>query len=48
MEHGTVGLVGQWWPAQIDPADVGSEVLAKTVVAARARLLEALDLSSLS
>lgn len=41
-------VVGQWWPEQIDPADVGSQVLAATVVKARARLLDALDLSELA
>lgn len=41
-------VVAQYWPEQIDPADVGGEMLATTVIAARARLLEALDLSALS
>lgn len=41
-------VVRQWWPEQIDPADVGSESLAQTVIAARARLLDALDLSELA
>jgi succinylarginine dihydrolase len=41
-------VVGQWWPEQIDPADVGNQTLATTVITARARLLEALDLSALS
>ncbi|MXO72026.1 N-succinylarginine dihydrolase [Alteraurantiacibacter buctensis] len=41
-------VVARYWPEQIDTADVGSEALATTVIAARARLLEALDLSALS
>jgi succinylarginine dihydrolase len=41
-------VVGQWWPEQIDPTDVGNEALARSVVNARARLLEALDLSALA
>ncbi|MES2700630.1 MAG: N-succinylarginine dihydrolase [Pseudomonadota bacterium] len=40
-------VVSQWWPEQIDAADVGSESLAVGVVKARARLLEALDLAEL-
>ncbi|MBD2841270.1 N-succinylarginine dihydrolase [Erythrobacter rubeus] len=35
------------YPEQIDPADIGSETLAKTVVAARAALLAALDVREL-
>lgn len=35
------------WPEQIDPADVGSETLARTVIAARLSLLETLDLTEL-
>ncbi|MEM7664807.1 MAG: N-succinylarginine dihydrolase [Pseudomonadota bacterium] len=35
------------WPEQIDPADLGSESLANSVIAARAALLTALDLSQL-
>ena len=35
------------WPEQIDPADLGSEALAGTVVAARQALLAALDLGEL-
>ncbi|MEM8539914.1 MAG: N-succinylarginine dihydrolase [Pseudomonadota bacterium] len=35
------------WPEQINPADLGSESLAKTVVAARYALLDALDLTQL-
>ena len=40
-------VLSQYWPEQIDPADIGSETLAKTVIAARAALLAALDLSQL-
>ena len=35
------------WPEQIDPADLGSEILADSVIAARLALLEALDLQEL-
>ncbi|MEO1048920.1 MAG: N-succinylarginine dihydrolase, partial [Pseudomonadota bacterium] len=35
------------WPEQIDPTDIGSESLEKTVVAARYALLDALDLTQL-
>ncbi len=35
------------WPEQIDPADLGSESLAQSIVAARAALLDALDLGLL-
>ena len=35
------------WPEQIDPADLGSEALARAVRAARASLLETLELSGL-
>lgn len=35
------------WPEQIDPADIGSDTLAATVVAARNALLGALDLTKL-
>ena len=35
------------WPEQIDPADIGNPSLARTVVAARSSLLEALDLQEL-
>jgi len=40
-------VIGETWPAQIDPADIGSEILAKDVVAARQALLDALELSEL-
>lgn len=35
------------WPEQIDPADIGAQTLAKSVVAARNALLDALDLTKL-
>ena len=35
------------WPEQIDPADLGSQVLADSVIAARLALLAALDLAEL-
>ncbi|HSM53865.1 MAG TPA: N-succinylarginine dihydrolase [Erythrobacter sp.] len=35
------------WPEQIDPADLGSEVLKNSVTSARYALLEALDLTEL-
>ncbi len=39
--------IATYWPEQIDPADLGSESLARTVQAARARLLEVLLLNKL-
>jgi len=36
------------WPEQIDPADLGSDALARTVVAARNALLARLDLEQLA
>jgi succinylarginine dihydrolase len=41
-------LIAKAWPEQIDPADIGSESLASSVIAARAALLDALDLSALA
>lgn len=41
-------IVGEWWPEQIDPADVGSHALAKTVTGARKALLDVLDLGELA
>lgn len=41
-------VVAQMWPEQIDPADVGSESLAKTVVEAREALLGVLSLDELA
>ncbi|GIX20582.1 N-succinylarginine dihydrolase [Erythrobacter cryptus] len=35
------------WPEQIDPSDIGTEPLARSVIAARQALLEALDLAAL-
>jgi len=40
-------VIGETWPEQIDPADLGSEALAKSVVNARYALLAALDLAQL-
>ena len=40
-------VIGEHWPEQIDPADLGSESLASDVVAARQALLGALDLGEL-
>lgn len=39
--------IARHWPEQIDPADVGDEALARSVRAARASLLETLELSGL-
>ena len=41
-------LIAKAWPEQIDPADIGRDSLASTVIAARAALLDALDLSALA
>lgn len=41
-------LIAQAWPEQIDPADVGRDSLASSVIAARAALLDALELSVLA
>ena len=40
-------VIAARWPAQIDPADLGSEVLANSAIAARLALLEALGLGEL-
>jgi succinylarginine dihydrolase len=40
-------VVAAHWPQQIDPADLGNETLARQVVAARAALLEKLELAEL-
>lgn len=40
-------VVRQFWPEQIDPRDIGSESLTGTVVDARGRLLDALELAQL-
>jgi len=41
-------IVKKYWPEQIDPADLGSDDLADAVIAARDRLLDALDLAELA
>lgn len=41
-------VVAQIWPEQIDPADIGSDALARSVIEARHALLDALDLSELA
>ena len=41
-------VVQQHWPEQINPADIGNDSLAATVIAARNALLEALDLAELA
>jgi len=40
-------VIAAHWPEQIDPADIGSDSLAASVIAARLALLEALDLTEL-
>ena len=40
-------VIGANWPEQIDPADLGSEKLGNSVIAARKALLDALDLTKL-
>lgn len=40
-------IVTAAWPLQIDPADLGHEALARDVIAARAELLDVLDLGEL-
>lgn len=41
------GVIAAHWPEQIDPADIGSEALANSAIAARLALLEALALTEL-
>jgi succinylarginine dihydrolase len=41
-------VIAAHWPEQIAPADLGSQALAATVMAARTALLETLDLSELA
>jgi succinylarginine dihydrolase len=41
-------VVAQYWPEQIDPADLGQDSLAATVRKARAALLDLLDLGVLT
>ena len=40
-------VIAAHWPEQIDPGEIGSETLARSVTAARAALLDALDLGEL-
>lgn len=42
------GIVGEFWPEQIDTADLGSASLANSVIDARDRLLAALGLGELA
>ena len=41
-------VIARAWPEQIDPADVGSEMLGRAVIAARRELLSVLSLDSLA
>ena len=41
-------VVAEHWPEQIDPADIGSDSLARSVIDARRALLDALELSELA
>ena len=41
-------VVSHHWPEQIDPADLGSPTLTQSIVAARAALLQALDLAEVT
>lgn len=41
-------VVARQWPEQIDPADLGSDALSGSVIAARAALLDALGLAELT
>ncbi|MEM7702260.1 MAG: N-succinylarginine dihydrolase [Pseudomonadota bacterium] len=41
-------VISETWPEQIDPSDLGSDDLAKSIVTARYALLNALDLTQLS
>ena len=41
-------IVAQYWPEQIDPGEIGSPALARDIVAARAALLQQLDLAELN
>jgi succinylarginine dihydrolase len=40
-------VIAAHWPEQIDPSDLGSQILADSVIAARLALLAALDLAEL-
>lgn len=48
QEDAIIRVVEEWWPEQIDPADLGSSTLESEVVQARIKLLEALDLAELA
>jgi len=41
-------VIAAHWPEQIDPGEIGSNTLAKTITAARAALLDTLDLPELA
>jgi succinylarginine dihydrolase len=41
-------VIGRHWPDRIDPADLGDTALARTVIAAREALLDALNLNALA
>ncbi len=41
-------VIAQTWPEQIDPADIGNEALAKTVIESREALLAVLSLDELA
>jgi succinylarginine dihydrolase len=40
-------VIAQHWPEQIDPTDIGSDALARSVIGARDELLSALGISEL-
>ncbi|MCR2833250.1 N-succinylarginine dihydrolase [Parerythrobacter lacustris] len=40
-------VIGEWWPEQVDPSDIGDPALAESVRTARGKLLESLDLAEL-
>ena len=41
-------VISQMWPERIEPSDIGSESLAKTVIEAREALLAVLSLGELA
>ncbi len=41
-------VIARKWPEQIDPTDIGSEALARSVVGARSALLSVLSLDALA
>lgn len=47
-EDRIAAAIEEWWPEQVDPGELGSASLETTVVNARGRLLEALDLLELA